>query len=225
MAAPPPPTTDEPLFTIQTDTVLDDTTTPPLPPDSLSPTTTSTTRTTDFTDQFATTPVTDYSGPCATPMQTGNRPWWAWSGYDPFDCGTSLITLNWTIYCCNGNVIDLTESLRKQPNEPVGRDLCFENLRCCSGDPALTIGSETTCSVGKLETMALESSVSEAFYGTASMTNESQLATVTGTRTGFTGGAAATTTSSVGSSDAGSLVLGQIGGWIGLIGLLVAMWR
>jgi hypothetical protein len=139
--------------------------------DSTSPSATTTTED-DF--DYGSTATEPYTGTCATPMMTGDRPWWARSGYDPYGCGTSLITLNWTIFCCNGNVIDLTQALDKNAGTGDSSEMCFENMRCCSGDPALTHGTATTCTVGTEASMLLDSSVSSEFYATISGSTTSE---------------------------------------------------
>lgn len=166
----PPSTTNESdlIFTIQTDTVLESST--------LSSTAglTSATPVTDASSSFPTTelyfptPTTGddiiYTGTCEAPMQTGDRPFWARSGYDPFDCGANAILLNWTIYCCAGLLIDINPRAERA-------ELCFEDMRCCSEDSATTNDLDVTaCSVGSAAHLLLESSVSNAFYATASTT-------------------------------------------------------
>ena len=150
---------DDGLFTIQTDTVIDDTSTA---------TDSSPTTTTDDDFGFDSTSTEPYTGTCATPLMTGNRPYWAKSGYDPYDCGSSIILLNWTTYCCNGKLIDLSQPLSGGDDFRFDNELCFENMRCCSDDPDVTQGSATSCTAGTAASMPLESSVSSEFYATAS---------------------------------------------------------
>lgn len=159
--------TDDGLFTIQTDTVLDDTSTA----DDSSPTTTTTT---DDDFGFDATSTEPYTGTCATPMMTGDRPYWAKSGFDPYDCGSSIILLNWTTYCCNGKLIDVSQPLSGGDGFRFENDLCFENMRCCSGDPDITQGSATSCTAGTAASMPLESSVSSEFYASASSSTTSE---------------------------------------------------
>jgi hypothetical protein len=128
----------------------------------------------DFLADFDTSNTVPYTGTCATPLQTGNRPWWHKSGYDPYDCGSGVILLNWTTYCCNGNVIDLTQVLNDEATNRYEGELCFENMRCCSGDPAVTIGAATSCTAGTEASMLLESSLSTAYWSTACMPTTSE---------------------------------------------------
>lgn len=120
------------------------------------------------------TPTEPYTGTCATPMMTGDRPYWARSGYDPYNCGSSIILLDWTIYCCNGNLIDLTQPLGSGQGSRFDHELCFENMRCCSGDPAVTHGTATSCTAGTEASMLLDSSVSVSFYADQSSSTTSE---------------------------------------------------
>lgn len=173
MASPPRTTNESDLvFTIQTDTVLESTTTSPSPTTtagSLAATITACSTPSDFVDEPGMMPSYPYCGTCSQPMMTGDRPFWASSGYDPFDCGAQAILLNWDTYCCKGLMIDT--------GSPLG-EMCFENIRCCSDDPDITNTAATTCSIGTPARLIAESSVSSAFY-----------ATQTSSTTGFEGSA------------------------------------
>lgn len=120
----------------------------------------------EFLAQFDTSNPEPYTGTCEIPLQTGERPWWHKSGYDPYDCGNRIIALNWTTYCCYGKVIDLTQPLESE-NHRFSNELCLENMRCCPEDPDVDTGDATSCTVGTEVSLLMESSVSTAYWTTA----------------------------------------------------------
>lgn len=113
----------------------------------------------------------DYSGTCATPMMTGYRPFWASSGYDPYECGARAVLLDWQEYCCDGLMIDITQPL-KGSSGGNSSEMCFENIRCCSADSQTTVGTVTSCTAGTEAKLIPDASVSSAFYATASTTGD-----------------------------------------------------
>ena len=143
----------ESLFSIQTDTVLDDGTT-----DLSSPSTT------DDGSSFGSSTTVDDSSmeACATPLMTGYRPYYGRSGFDPYGCGGWIQLQNETLYCCNGKLIDRTQPLKG------AAEMCLENIRCCSGDPDVTLGYATTCTAGSEARVVLDSSISSEYYATQS---------------------------------------------------------
>jgi hypothetical protein len=154
------------VFSIQTDTVVEPSV--PCNTDGI----TSASITSDVSTSTNSLPSFPYSGTCSAPLMTGNRPFWASSGYDPFDCGAEVILLDWTIYCCKGLMIDVSQPLigQETSNGTERGEMCFENIRCCSDDPNTTNAPITSCTVGTPATLLLESQVSTAFYATASTT-------------------------------------------------------
>jgi hypothetical protein len=103
-----------------------------------------------MTSTFSPGRLTTSSVPLPTPF------WFSGAvGSAPASCLASIINPNQsnTIYCCNGLLIDITQpilgssSFQQQP-------FYFQDLRCCSGDQDVALGSVTSCSTGTAALLA-----------------------------------------------------------------------
>ncbi|KAE8453144.1 hypothetical protein EG329_011211 [Mollisiaceae sp. DMI_Dod_QoI] len=98
------------------------------------------------------TSVSGRSSASIAPLPT---PFWFSNGGVAVACQASIVdpAESSNTYCCNGLLIDIIQpilnslSAQQQP-------FYFDNLRCCSGDPNVALGSVTTCSTGSEATLA-----------------------------------------------------------------------
>ncbi|KUJ22939.1 uncharacterized protein LY89DRAFT_161570 [Mollisia scopiformis] len=142
-------------------------------------------------------------GSSIAPLPT---PFWFSSGTGgsaPASCQATIIdpAESSDTYCCNGLLIDITQpilgSLSAQQHP-----FYFDNLRCCSADPDVALGSVTSCSTGSAAMLA--TSVAVVTSSNSSGVQIGMASTSTSTSTILSTSDVTTTATAASSSTSGS---------------------
>lgn len=129
------------------------------------------------TSTFSPGRLTTSSVPLPTPF------WFSGAGSAPASCPASVINpgQSSTAYCCDGLLIDITQPILGSVSQQ--QPFYFEDLRCCSGDPDVALGSVTSCSTGTAAMLATSVAQVTSSQGSSSMIQSEMGGISTSTKT------------------------------------------